>query len=407
MSGDRYLPGGLNPSIGGGADDYLREVPTRANYFAWMQDRVQSIESTNIFKGVFKFRAIVLERPPDPDGDASRGTRRYAFRIRIPELHSTIEDPCLALNEHAGSSADLPPEVRKAIELHPKAISADIVVPDSQSEQVGIMPRPSVGDVVWVEFEKGPSGGRIGGPIYVAMCDRAASLANSGNGTSNNLTVGVCTSLDALFAAAGGTTVAPSVGASAGGMDITLPAAPAFVPLSTSDAAAAATSYDEASIPNKSEHTWCLNELQPDFLPYVKKFIFECWNQHTMQIRLNSGYRDDEAQNRLRQEWIDGGREGIEPTAGLSYHSLGMAIDFNPTPLDRPMITSRDPASVWVNSGVVALAEECGLYWGGRFNGNYDPIHVDFRGRLAPSQRQTFVSAAIAADLAPNDHRLS
>ena len=244
----------------------------------------------------------------------------------------------------------------------------------------------------------------MGSPIYVGIDQSSEARADEGDSPPNNIGIGeMCESFEGLFASSG-----QQLG-SAG--NVSLPPAPGFTPLSTSAIQAANSNYDDSDIPNKSQHSNVLRSLQPDFRPYVKNFIYKCWTEASIEIRLNSGYRDSTDQQRLRQEWIDRGRTGPEPTSGLSYHALGMAIDFNPTPRTGhyadTTIRSTDDMNVWLNSGVVRIAEECGLYWGGRFSTNYDPIHVDWRGRVATSDRQTFVSAALAAGVAPNEHRLT
>ena len=349
-----------------------------------------------------------LSQPTGPDGTGggniseSNATRRYTFRIRIPELHSSIPDPCALVTELTGEN--LSDQAALRIALHPIAISADLAPETRGTNAVASLPKPSLGDIVWVEFEKAPAGGRMGSPIYVGIDQSSESRAESGDAPPNNIGIGeVCESWEGLFASSG-----QQLGTAG---NVTLPPSPGFTPLSTSAIQAANRNYDDSDIPDKSQHSNVLSSLQPDFRPYVKNFLYKCWTQRGIKIRLNSGYRDSTDQQRVRAQWEANGRNGPEPTPGLSYHSLGMAIDFNPTPTQgssaNSMIMSSDPAQIWLDSGVVAIAEECGMYWGGRFRTNYDPIHVDWRGRVAISDRQTFVSAALAAGVAPNQHRLT
>jgi len=159
--------------------------------------------------------------------------------------------------------------------------------------------------------------------------------------------------------------------------------------------------YDmEPEIPQKSQHAEILVSLQPDFRNKVKGFLYDAWKEKNASIRLNSGYRSEERQQELYNEWVVGGRQGVQPAAGFSYHNLGMAIDFNPTINGRTLMKT-DKYSTWVESGIVALGEKNGLYWGGRFSTNYDPIHFDFRRTLPRSKRKSHMLAA-AAGLLPN-----
>jgi hypothetical protein len=162
--------------------------------------------------------------------------------------------------------------------------------------------------------------------------------------------------------------------------------------------------YDSGDIPNKSQHASVLNGLHPDFVPYVKLFICRAAEQG-ISIRLNSGYRSSDTQHRLYQQWVDGGRQGPAPSAGFSYHNFGMAIDFNPTLANGVTLLSSSPAREW--DEVRQIGESVGLYWGGRFSTNYDPIHFDFRNNLPREQRQAHSQAAAEAGNTPNRHPIS
>jgi len=159
--------------------------------------------------------------------------------------------------------------------------------------------------------------------------------------------------------------------------------------------------YDTANIPNKSQHSEILRGLHPDFLPYVKTFICKCWEKQ-IKIQLNSGYRSAAHQRRLYAQWEAGGRRGPAPSSGMSYHNFGMAFDFNPTLADGTTLTSRHPKGHWHQSGIVEIGESVGLYWGGNFSTNFDPIHWDFRNTLKRNERVAFVNAAAVTGTALN-----
>ena len=145
---------------------------------------------------------------------------------------------------------------------------------------------------------------------------------------------------------------------------------------------------------------------QADFELVVKSFIYRCWSEKSIKIRLNSGFRNSADQARLRREWIARGKTDPEPTEGVSYHSVGWAIDFNPTLPNGTTIMSSDLQSVWLNSGLVAIALEEGMQWGGYWRTNYDPIHVDWKPG-APMSHTTFYNAAAAAGIQPNSYSVA
>jgi hypothetical protein len=164
--------------------------------------------------------------------------------------------------------------------------------------------------------------------------------------------------------------------------------------------------YDDAQdIPNKSQHASILADVHPDFLPHVKSFICEAWKQKQITIRLNSSYRSIERQQRLYDDWVAGGRTGIapaNPATGLSYHNLGMAIDFNPTLANGTRLMSTSSKSSWRSSGIVEIGKAAGMYWGGDFNSNFDPIHFDFRTRVSRGSRPAVLTAANSQGVSPN-----
>lgn len=126
-------------------------------------------------------------------------------------------------------------------------------------------------------------------------------------------------------------------------------------------------------------------------------------------------------QEQLYSEWVAAGGAASgkpKPSTSLSMHTLGMAFDFNPIvgpitavalglPDGRTKIMSADHPNIWTESGVVDIAQQVGLRWGGTF-GEYgtpqwDPIHCDW-GRKYPdrAERQSFHDEAIAAGTTPN-----
>ena len=148
-------------------------------------------------------------------------------------------------------------------------------------------------------------------------------------------------------------------------------------------------------IPNKSQHAPFFPAAHPEFVPYMKAFIFKAWEHVKATIQINSVYRTPREQQKLINEynaWVAAGSDPRNKKARpgtTSYHLWGMAMDFNPTlasgiELGKAYNSSKE---LWNGSGLVAIGESVNLYWGGRFRNNYDPIHFDFRN-VAPSPEQ-------------------
>ena len=197
---DRYLPGTLNPSAIQSPGDYKETVGPSMdnnNFFTKFHETMQKGASLNTFKGVNRYKAMVISEVKTTKSGGflgCGGKERYEFRIRIPELHSGIQDPC-ALPPDGGGGANFNDKVKKLVGMHPMAYSAS----DKEGGD-GNLPEPKMGDIVWVEFEKGPSAGKMSAPIYVGrfskgkgtnniseVCD---GLAESMNAAGNRSTVG-------------------------------------------------------------------------------------------------------------------------------------------------------------------------------------------------------------------------
>ena len=191
-----------------------------------------------------------------------------------------------------------------------------------------------------------------------------------------------------------------------------LPVTPAMTP---DNIAVLAANYDSPGtynvvtdegvpeVPNKSQHLSHLNNAHHEFQPYMKAFMYKAWADKRITIRLNSTYRSPASQQRLRKEWIAGGKVGAEPTTGTSYHNFGMAMDYNPILENGTMIMLADSPHAWAASGIVEVGESVNLYWGGRFRTNWDPIHFDFRNVVAGSvMKEKLLDLSIAQGVTAN-----
>jgi len=161
----------------------------------------------------------------------------------------------------------------------------------------------------------------------------------------------------------------------------------------------AADNYDDdTTLPNKSQHEPFLAVAHPDFLPHMKAFMFNAWNDSQVTIQINQVYRTPERSAEMIAEY-ERGERSIKPSP-TSYHLYGMAIDFNPTLRNGAVLGGDSPATTWQSSGVVTAGERANLNWGGRFASNYDPIHFDFQN-VAPSTGE-LKSLVLAFNAEPN-----
>ena len=416
MSSGRYKPGSLNPEVERFGADHYEFDADEFNFFSMMRESVSKTgEATrNTHTGVSKYRAIVLRiSPPDSGGEReNEAAERYRFKVRIPELHK-FPDPCQSVAALPENEEDLDPVTRFRIDLHPDCWSSS-TQPQGTNEgpSNAVHPRPTVGDIVWVEYEKSPAGGRQASLIYAGMCrpSNPTTPATAFGTVANNLKVG-CLRLEKLLNGPEATSMGAHANGSSPGSMARVNAPP--VAYSPSDArspaerAALAKNYDDdGSLPNKEQHANYLASLHADFELVVKSFIYRCWSEKSIKIRLNSAYRSSADQARLRREWEARGKTDPQPTSAISYHQVGWAVDFNPTLSNGTTILSSSPQSEWINSGLVAIATEEGMRWGGYWSSNYDPIHVDW-GAGAPMAKNTFYAAAIAAGVEPNSYAVA
>jgi hypothetical protein len=147
--------------------------------------------------------------------------------------------------------------------------------------------------------------------------------------------------------------------------------------------------YDESqTLPNKNNHAPFFPQAHPEFVPYMKAFMFKAWDNLQASIQINSVYRTPRDQQRLIAAYNADPANKAKPGT-TSYHLWGMAMDFNPTLRDGTTLGKAYNSSEqsWRASGIVTAGESVNLYWGGNFSRNYDPIHFDFRN-VAPSTRQ-------------------
>ncbi len=113
--------------------------------------RENYLKDTKIFKGIVlkAVRSIARSRLPFRDNGDEQSY--ITVTVRIPEIHAHIPEPC-PLTEDG-----VPSENRGVIEMHPVFVGLD---------KDGKTPRPRVGSIVEVSFNKGPNGGIQSDGIY-------------------------------------------------------------------------------------------------------------------------------------------------------------------------------------------------------------------------------------------------
>ncbi len=340
------------------------------------------LDSTTIFKAIVLRvergqigRSYLAQQVGDSMRDYTPPSNTYVrIRARIPELHCHIPTP-----ERVGGDDD----PRGVIEMHPLFVSRGL----------GASSTVKAGDIVYVSFNKGPNGGIQSDGIYHGVFEEGVGGVGAASTAAG--------SAAAAFEPNSGTNTRPLAETRVETPAVAAASvAPEDQPSATpSETINDARCYDQSDIPNKSQHRPYLSGLHPDFLPYVKIFICRCWDRG-IKIQINSGYRDQSDQQRVYDQWVANGRTGPRPTQGLSYHNFGMAFDFNPTLSDGRVLTSDDTKTDW--DEIKQIGEAAGLYWGGNFRGNYDPIHFDFRNTLSRNDRQAFLEGALASGTSPN-----
>ena len=118
---------------------------------------------------------------------------------------------------------------------------------------------------------------------------------------------------------------------------------------------------------NNTQHLASLNNQKSSlfitFLNRVKKEL-------GYDVIITQSYRSIALQNRLHKENIK------NSVGGYSAHNYGFAIDVNFIK-DNIQLKKATPCKEWIDSGIIKIALECGLRWGGYFKGYEDNVHFD------------------------------
>ncbi len=120
-----------------------------------------------------------------------------------------------------------------------------------------------------------------------------------------------------------------------------------------------------------------LSESNRDFVldlhPNARKKFAEFINKVEKlgyTVVITSGYRTFEKQKQLHNE------NPSNAKAGYSNHNYGYAIDINVVDNKTGKTLKKASSDAeWKNSGIIKLAKDMGISWGGDFKNYHDPIH--------------------------------
>ena len=115
-----------------------------------------------------------------------------------------------------------------------------------------------------------------------------------------------------------------------------------------------------------------VEKLHPKFKDKVKDFFSRVEKELGLQMYATSGLRTFQEQEELKKE------NPSNAAPGLSGHNYGFSVDVNVMDKNGNIILKKASSSAdWEKSGVVKIAKEMGLKWGGggAFGSYHDPVH--------------------------------
>lgn len=115
-----------------------------------------------------------------------------------------------------------------------------------------------------------------------------------------------------------------------------------------------------------------VEKLHPKFKDKVKEFFSKVEKDLGLQMYATSGLRTFQEQAVLKKE------NPSNASPGLSGHNYGFSVDVNVIDKNGKIILRKASTSAdWEKSGVVKIAKDMGLKWGGggQFGSYHDPVH--------------------------------
>jgi len=335
-----------------------------------LEDLVMFEKNFNEFAGQEDYYGVCLSSPIEVQTDTlTFGTDLYnPITIRVKGYHDmSIPNPC----------AEKAKDPYKLIDTHPIAFSER---PISVGERL-----PTFGEIVICRFTDGPNnfgrgrGIRYSYPLSNAHADYECRNLILKAKTKNNL----------LYI--------KNIGA--------------LGDLTPSEIANFARLYDTDTFPLDSTSKNLIKKLHISFQPYVKAFVWLCWNRLGIKIYMKSGFRDLAHQTRLwniYKKWeADGGTREFEPGKGYKYdpplpsplaakpgkpsatshHTTGTAFDCALGLPNGKTLGGKWPVTIkmWEDTGVPTIGRALGMDYGGRYG---DLVHFDIGAILPPTARR-------------------
>jgi len=147
--------------------------------------------------------------------------------------------------------------------------------------------------------------------------------------------------------------------------------------------------YDKEDIPGKTTPVFAGYRPHNTYVsggpPPAVKQPFDIWvkaflvvaNDLGLKVQITSGFRTQEQQEKLHQDYKSGKSKIIAACGTCSRHISGFAIDINMIDAAGNVINSKSDLIVWENTQLIKAVtqEPFFLTWGGTFN---DPIHFEF-----------------------------
>ena len=116
-----------------------------------------------------------------------------------------------------------------------------------------------------------------------------------------------------------------------------------------------------------TEHLASLNpKYKANFMAFINQAILKGWKP-----QINSSYRDFNQSISLNKE------NKLNPLNSLHNYGLAIDVQFSKGPIILGKTTNKE---AWLNSGLVTLAKNNGLAWGGGFTNYIDNVHFYIPG---------------------------
>lgn len=111
--------------------------------------------------------------------------------------------------------------------------------------------------------------------------------------------------------------------------------------------------------------------LNPQKSSLFITFLNRVKNELGYDVIITQSYRSIAYQNKLHV------KNPKNSKGGFSSHNYGFAIDVNFIKDGKIVLKKDTDKQKWIDSGIIKIAKECGLRWGGEFEGYADNVHFD------------------------------